>query len=235
MKRASLMHNSRMIVSPNNEFLPEPLQDEPFTLFKEWFDLAWQRRLQPNANSMVLATIDAQGHPDARVVLCKHLVTQPGYLVFFTNYQSSKGEELRAHPRASAVFHWDALHRQVRVTGPVVKSPASESDEYFALRPLASRIGAWASVQSKPLSSRAQLTKQVDDILKRFKIDASAAEANIPRPPHWGGFRLWAESVELWVEGPGRVHDRAVWRRTLQPQDATSFLCGDWSATRLNP
>lgn len=229
------MHNSRMKVSPNNEFLPEPLPSEPFALFKEWFDFAWQQRLQPNANSMVLATIDARGNPAARVVLCKHLVAQPGYVVFFTNYQSNKGEELRIHPRASAVFHWDALHRQVRITGPVVKSPGSESDEYFALRPLASRVGAWASAQSKPLSSRAQLTKQVDDVLKQFKIDASATEASIPRPPHWGGFRLWPETVELWVEGPGRVHDRAVWRRTLQPQDVSTFLCGDWSSTRLNP
>src|SRR5262245_14868952 len=107
----------------SDEFLPEPLPAEPFAIFKQWFDLAWTKRLQPNANAMVLATIDAGGDPAARVVLCKHLVAQPGYLVFFTNYRSHKGRQLSAHPHAAAVFHWDALHRQVRVKGPVVKSP----------------------------------------------------------------------------------------------------------------
>ena len=219
----------------DNEFLPEPLPREPFTLFKQWFDLAWEKRLQPNANAMVLATVDDEGGPAARVVLCKHLIAEPGFLVFFTNYLSNKGEQLRAHPRASAVFHWDALHRQVRVTGPVVKSPAQESDEYFALRPLASRVGAWASRQSAPLASRAQLTQQVDEVLQRYGIAVDATEGNIPRPPHWGGLRLWPETVELWIEGPGRVHDRAVWTRKLQPQDATTFLGGAWTSTRLNP
>jgi pyridoxamine 5'-phosphate oxidase len=224
-----------MRATSNNEFLPEPLPAEPFTLFKEWFDLAWHRRLQPNANSMILATVDDQGGPAARVVLCKQLVPQPGYLAFFTNYHSHKGLQLRAHPRAAAVFHWDVMQRQVRVVGPIVKSPAQESDEYFALRPLASRIGAWASRQSEPLTSRAQLTRQVDETLQRFDLAADATQGVVPRPPHWGGYRLWPESVELWVEGPGRVHDRAVWTRKLQPQDATTFLCGEWSATRLNP
>jgi pyridoxamine 5'-phosphate oxidase len=228
------MHNSAMS-APDNEFLPEPLPREPFTLFKQWFDLAWQERLQPNANAMVLATVDGTGNPAARVVLCKHLIAQPGYLVFFTNFHSRKGEQLRIHPRAAAVFHWDALHRQVRVSGPVVKSPTNESDEYFALRPLASRIGAWASPQSEPLASRAQLTKQIDAVMRRFGIASDALEGSVPRPPHWGGYRLWPESVELWIEGPGRVHDRAQWTRKLQPRDATTFDCGDWSATRLNP
>jgi pyridoxamine 5'-phosphate oxidase len=229
------MHNSLMSLSPNDEFLPEPLPTEPFTLFKQWFDHAWKKRLQPNANAMVLATVDAHGGPAARVVLCKHVVEHPGFIVIFTNYQSHKGEQLRRHPRASAVFHWDSLHRQVRLSGPVIKSPAQESDEYFALRPLASRVGAWASQQSAPLASRAQLTHQVDATLQRFGLAPDATEGTIPRPPHWGGYRLWPETLELWVEGPGRVHDRALWTRQLQPQDASDFLCGDWSATRLNP
>ncbi len=218
-----------------NEFLPEPLPFEPFALFKEWFELAWRRKLQPNANAMALATVDAENDPAARIVLCKQLVAQPGYLVFFTNYRSDKGDQLHTHPRAAAVFHWDALHRQVRVVGPIVKSPAAESDEYFAVRPLDSRIGAWASQQSQPLTSRAQLGKQVDAVKQRFNIASNATEGDIPRPPHWGGYRLWPESVELWIEGPGRVHDRAVWTRALKSHDDFSFDCGAWSASRLNP
>jgi len=218
-----------------NEFLPEPLPAEPFVLFNDWYATAQQRRVQPNANAMVLATIDAQGHPAARVVLCKQIVTHPGYLVFFTNYLSHKGRQLDGHIHAAAVFHWDALHRQVRISGRTLKSPASESDEYFAMRPLASRIGAWASRQSEPLASRAQLEKQVDGMRHRFNVKADDSNGDVPRPPHWGGYRLWPESIELWVEGPGRVHDRAIWTRSVEPHDEFTMQCGAWTATRLNP
>jgi pyridoxamine 5'-phosphate oxidase len=182
----------------------------------------------------VLATVDA-GIPNARVVLCKHLVADPGYLVFFTNYHSNKGRQLTAHPYATVVFHWDALHRQVRMKGRLLKSPSAESDAYFNMRPVGNRIGAWASQQSQPLSSRAQLTKQVAEIEQRFGVASTATQGTIPRPPHWGGFRLWPMSVELWIEGPGRVHDRAVWTRQLQPRDEFTFGCDAWTSTRLNP
>ncbi|MBC7984827.1 MAG: pyridoxamine 5'-phosphate oxidase family protein, partial [Candidatus Obscuribacterales bacterium] len=125
----------------DTDMLPEPLPAEPLSLFSNWFDTAWQRRLQPNANAMVLATVDAQNNPAARVVLCKEIVAEPGYLVFFSNYLSDKGHQLESHPRAAVVFHWDALHRQVRMCGPVIKSPATDSDAYFAVRPLVSRVG----------------------------------------------------------------------------------------------
>ena len=212
----------------DNEFLPEPLPHEPFALFGQWFATAHQHAAQPNPNAMVLATVDAAGLPQARVVLCKLWSADPGHIVFFTNYLSHKGRQLAAHPRAAAVFHWDALHRQVRMTGPVVKSPEPESDEYFAIRPLVNRIGAWASNQSQPLASRAQLSTQVKEAERRFGDQ-------VPRPPHWGGFRLWPETVELWLEGPGRVHDRALWTRKVSPRDEFTFDCGTWSATRLNP
>jgi pyridoxamine 5'-phosphate oxidase len=217
-----------MKVMNTNSFLPEPLPREPFTLFGDWFDLAQQSRLQPNPNAMVLATTDAQNHPEARVVLCKRWSADPGYLVFFTNYQSHKGEQLQHTPHAAVVFHWDGLQRQARMSGPVVKSPDLESDEYFATRPLSSRIGAWASQQSQPLASRAALAAQVKAAEDRFGDQ-------VPRPPHWGGWRLWPVTVELWIEGPGRVHDRAVWTRTVKPRDAFSFDCSAWSMTRLNP
>jgi len=218
-----------------NTFLPEPLPASPFALFTEWYETAHRQHLQPNPNAMVLATIDDQGGPDARVVLCKHLVTDPGYLVFFTNYRSQKGQQLTARPRACGVFHWDALHRQVRMTGPVLKSPDAESDAYFDMRPVGNRIGAWASQQSEPLASREQLAKQVAEVERRFGVNSNDVAGAIPRPSHWGGFRLWPDTVELWIEGPGRVHDRAVWTREVIAHNACAFNCGEWKSTRLNP
>lgn len=218
-----------------NEFLPEPLPASPLPLFGGWFREARSRASQPNPDAMVLATVGNDGAPSARVVLCKHIDEAAGYIVFFTNYESRKGRELGAHPRAAAVIHWDSMHRQVRIEGPVIRSPAAESDDYFASRALLSRIGAWASEQSRPLASRATLANQVIATAQRLGVSPEAADGVVPRPPHWGGHRLWIESIELWVEGPGRVHDRAVWRRSLERQDEFSFAAGEWQATRLNP
>lgn len=218
-----------------NDFLPEPLPANPMPLFASWFRQARERATQPNPNAMVLATSDTNNAPSARVVLCKLLAETDGYVVFFSNYQSRKGRELATHPRAAAVFHWDALHRQVRLEGPVVRSPFRESDDYFAGRALISRIGAWASPQSEPLASRAALAAQVQAAAARLGVSSSASEGHVPRPPHWGGHRLWIDTLELWVEGPGRIHDRAVWQRTLTPRDEHSFSGSGWSRTRLNP
>jgi pyridoxamine 5'-phosphate oxidase len=217
-----------------NEFLPEPLPDSPLKIFATWFAEARERAVQPNPDSMVLASVDSEGKPSARVVLCKQLYPE-GYAVFFTNYESRKGRELLGAQRAAAVIHWDTLHRQVRLEGPIVRSPAAESDEYFASRGLTNRIGAWASRQSEPLASRSALAHQVDEVMKRFGVPATAQDAQVPRPPNWGGFRLWFDTVELWVEGPGRIHDRAIWKRTLQQRDEFNFVGSDWLRTRLNP
>ncbi len=224
------------------ELLPEPLPSEPLVTLNQWMAESWQQRLQPNPNAMVLATCDPDGGPTARVVLCKEIVPQPGYLVFFTNYLSRKGRQLERNPRAAAVIHWDALRRQVRIEGPVVKAPAADSDAYFASRPWQSRVGAWASEQSAPLESREALHRAVKATAQRFGVpDPAHAEAEgasdfvVPRPPHWGGYHLWAESVELWVEGEGRIHDRARWTRDLTPEGDGFFRSGAWSATRLQP
>jgi len=219
----------------NSEFLPEPLPASPLPLFAQWFGDARSQSLQPNPDAMVLATVGANDAPSARVVLCKRLDEVEGYVVFFTNFESRKGRELTAHPRAAAVFHWDHLHRQIRIEGRVLRSPERESDEYFASRAVLSRLGAWASEQSQPLASRETLASRVDATAHRFGVSPSAASGEIPRPPHWGGHRLWIESIELWMEGPGRVHDRAVWSRSLTQRDEISFAAGDWQATRLNP
>jgi pyridoxamine 5'-phosphate oxidase len=226
----------------HTELLPEPLPAEPLIILNRWMAEAWQHRLQPNPNAMVLATSDPGGRPSARVVLCKEVVPEPGYLVFYTNYLSSKGRQLAENPRAAAVFHWDALHRQVRIEGEVVRAPAADSDAYFASRPWQSRLGAWASAQSEPVHSRAALLAAVATTAERFgapRPGESAAESDIdfeiPRPPHWGGYHLWADSVELWVEGEARIHDRALWRRRLTPLPSGLFEEGPWTATRLQP
>jgi pyridoxamine 5'-phosphate oxidase len=227
----------------HTELLPEPLPPEPFTLVTRWMSDAWgQPSPPPNPNAMVLATSDEAGHPSARVVLCKQIVPEPGYLVFFTNYRSRKGEQLTQQPRAAVVIYWDSLHRQVRVEGPVVQAPAADSDAYFASRPWESRLGAWASAQSQPIASRKAMQEAIRATAARFSAPAPGEplpeeelDISIPRPPHWGGYQLWAETLELWVEGEARLHDRARWTRKLTPKADAGFEASPWAATRLQP
>ncbi len=203
----------------------------------QWLESAWKQRLQPNPNAMVLSTV-RDGRPSARVVLCKDVVPDPGYVVFYTNYLSRKGRELAGNPRAAAVIHWDHLHRQIRLEGHAVTAPATDSDTYFASRAIQSRIGAWASAQSEPIGSRAQLLDSVATTARRLGVtdpENPAADASVPRPPHWGGYRLWVDTVELWVEGAARIHDRARWTRTLTVLAEGRFETGPWTATRLQP
>jgi pyridoxamine 5'-phosphate oxidase len=207
--------------------LPATLPTDPMPLFAAWFREAVDRKAQPNPDAMMLATATPDGAPSARVVLCKQLVAEPGYVVFYTNYASRKGREIEANPRVAAVLHWDALERQVRLEGRVLRSPVEESDRYYASRALDSRIGAWASLQSQPLESRATL-------LKRVAAEAARHGMAPPRPPHWGGYRLWPDAVELWCAGAFRIHDRARWTRTLEPTDQ-GYAGGPWSASRLFP
>ncbi len=221
-------------MSPN-ESLPEPLPDNPLPTFAGWFAQANKNKIQNNPDAMTLATVDADGRPSARVVLCKQLIDSAGYVVFFTNYQSRKGLALQANPYAAAVFHWDSLERQVRIEGRILRSPDAESDAYFRSRPWASQIGAWASHQSQPLSSRAQLATQVAGVTTKYAMNTLTGQFLVPRPPHWGGFRLWIEHIELWVSGIGRVHDRARWSRELTQHDEYSYVGSDWRGTRLNP
>jgi pyridoxamine 5'-phosphate oxidase len=229
-------------VTEHNELLPDPLPADPLAVVARWLADAWAARRQPNANAMVLATATRDGRPSARVVLAKDIVPQPGYVAFYTNYNSSKGRQLEDNPRAAAVMHWDALHRQVRIEGTVVAASAAESDAYFASRSWDKRIGAWASAQSQPVASRAALSDAVAAAARRFAAPlpgSAGAERNleieIPRPPHWGGYHLWADAVELWVEGEGRIHDRARWSRSLQPKAGGGFEASPWQVTRLQP
>ncbi len=229
-------------IAEHTELLPDPLPEEPFGMISRWLAEAWAAGRQPNANAMVLATATPDGHPAARVVLCKDIVPRAGYVVFYTNYHSAKGRALADNPRAAAVMHWDALHRQVRIEGLVEPGPAADSDAYFAQRTWQKRIAAWASAQSAPVASRAQLLESVARAAQRFgtpvpgsEAAAAAADFDIPRPPHWGGFRLWADAVELWCEGDARMHDRARWQRPLTAAAGGGFAGGAWSVTRLQP
>jgi pyridoxamine 5'-phosphate oxidase len=199
-------------------------------LVAEWLAQAQRRRDQPNPNTMVLATCDDQGRPSARVVLSKQIDAAAGTVRFVTNYQSRKGQELAHNPRAALVMHWDHQHRQVRIEGIVRRAAAADSDAYFASRPRASQLGAHASAQSQPVASRAAMREQFDAAEARFP-----ASMSVPRPAHWGGYVLWADAVELWMEGAARVHDRALWRRTLALEGDAVRPAGGWTATRLQP
>ncbi|CAN5798745.1 pyridoxamine 5'-phosphate oxidase [soil metagenome] len=221
-----------------DERLPENLPPEPLATFQAWLAYAAASKSQPNPNAFALATVAAHAAPSVRIVLARRLHAELGAIVFFTNAHSHKGSELQptapdAPAHAAACFHWDHLSRQVRIQGPVTPAPARESDEYFASRPRASQIAAWASDQSAPIASRAALLAKFAAAEQRF-----AGAREVPRPPHWGGFRLWIQSIELWHGDTARLHDRALWTRTLAPAqiEATpGFRGGPWTATRLQP
>lgn len=209
-------------------------------LLSTWVEEARAAEAAPNPDAMVLATVNDAGEPAARVVLCKGISSESGYLVFYSNYDSRKANELAHNAAAAATFHWDHAGRQARVRGIVVRSPVEESDAYFANRPVLSQLGAWASRQSEPLLTREQLIMQVAEAMMRFGIDveqvvSGAATQPIPRPHNWGGYRLWIRSVELWSGGNGRLHERVQWNRSLEPENGDYFNGGTWRVGRLQP
>lgn len=192
--------------------------DDPLALFESWF--ADAQASEPNdPNGMALATVDAEGMPNLRMVLLKG--HDADGFVFYTNTQSQKGQELLGQGKAAGLFHWKSLRRQVRLRGPVEVVSDAEADAYFQSRPRDSRIGAWASQQSRPLESRFALEKAVASYALKFGI------GEIPRPPHWTGFRIVPTYLEFWRDGAFRLHDRVVFRR----EDASQ----PWSRTRLYP
>lgn len=191
---------------------------DPFALFESWY--ADARRSEPEyPDAMALATVDPDGLPNVRMVLLKS--ADPSGFVFYSNAESTKGTELEANMKAAAVLHWKSLRRQIRIRGPVAHVTDAEADAYFASRPLQSRIGAWASRQSRPLESRFALETAVAKYAAKFALAA------IPRPPYWIGYRIVPLYLEFWSEGAFRLHDRLVYRRGT-PSEA-------WSMERLYP
>lgn len=197
--------------------------DRPFDLFETWMGEAERHEIN-DPNAMALATVDSTGLPNVRMVLLKGVdgaEVHPRGFVFYTNYESQKGRELLGAGKAALLFHWKSLRRQVRLRGPVVTVSDEEADAYFSSRPRGSRIGAWASQQSRPLESRFALEKSVAAYAARYAI------GEVPRPAHWSGFRLVPSEIEFWCDRPFRLHDRVVFRRSAP--DA------NWSKVRLYP
>ncbi|MDP3600230.1 MAG: pyridoxamine 5'-phosphate oxidase [Bosea sp. (in: a-proteobacteria)] len=193
-------------------------EQDPFALFETWF--AEAKKSEPNdPNAMALSTVDADGMPNSRMVLLNGRDGED--FVFYTNTQSQKGEELLAQPKAALLFHWKSLRRQVRIRGAVTVVSDEMADAYFQSRPRDSRIGAWASQQSRPLESRFALEKAVAIQAAKFGV------GTIPRPPHWTGFRISPVYLEFWRDGAFRLHDRVVFRRAQVGEP--------WARARLYP
>jgi pyridoxamine 5'-phosphate oxidase len=190
---------------------------DPFAQFRAWFAEAETAEIN-DPNAMSVATVGADGRPSVRILLLKGLDDR-GF-TFFTNTQSRKGDQLDATRFAALTFHWKSLRRQVRIEGPVERVTDAEADAYFASRPRGSRIGAWASQQSRPLDSRATLEQAVADTEARF------AGGDVPRPPHWTGFRVVPDRIEFWQDREYRLHDRILFTRDGE---------GEWSKGRLYP
>lgn len=197
------------------ELVESSASSNPFELFETWFSEAVKAQL-PDVNAMTLATVGDGGRPSARIVLLK------GYdstgFTFFTNYLSRKGKEIAGNPNASLLFFWPGLERQIRIEGELQKVDAAESDAYFNSRPLGSRIGAWASPQSQPISR--------DELEQRSEAFTRKLGDNPQRPDHWGGYRLNPNAIEFWQGRPSRLHDRLFYTRNAQ---------GHWDRTRLAP
>ncbi|MCW0000407.1 pyridoxamine 5'-phosphate oxidase [Pararhizobium sp. YC-54] len=193
-------------------------ENEPFSLFGTWLKEAQATEIN-DPNALALATVDADGLPDVRMVLLKDF-DERGF-VFYTNFESHKGQEILGNMKAAMCFHWKTLRRQVRVRGPVEIVSNEEADEYYKTRARGSRIGAWASKQSRPLESRFALEKAVAEYTLKYAI------GEIPRPAHWSGFRIKPTSIEFWKDGAFRLHDRIEFRRDEAE--------GDWTKVRMYP
>lgn len=195
--------------------LEEVVGTNPFDLFNQWMKNAVDNGVA-EANACVVSTVDAAGQPSGRIVYLKELIN--GEFIFYTNYHSHKGKDIAGNNKISLLFFWPALQQQIRIDGLCYKVPEEVSDTYFQSRPRGSKIGAWASQQSDRLDSRAELEQRVHAYAEKFP-------GEVPRPPHWGGYAVQAESVEFWQGRPSRLHDRFAFKKQGE----------NWGIERLNP
>ncbi len=204
--------------------------EDPFLIARAW--LAEAEAVEPNdANAIALATVDAEGMPDVRMVLLKDIESYgdgQGAFVFYTNYDSAKGQQIAATGKAAFVLHWKSLRRQIRVRGTVTREEGPQADAYYASRALQSRIGAWASAQSRPLASRGALMLAV-------ARQGAKWGANPPRPPFWGGFRIDPVQIEFWSDGAFRLHDRFSWVKQAPSLGEGRVASAAWQVQRLSP
>jgi pyridoxamine 5'-phosphate oxidase len=213
MHIGSILDNMSDIGLTTDDFTQE---DEPFALFATWLKDAEASEIN-DPNAVALATVDADGLPNVRMVLLKGFDVR-GF-VFYTNFESQKGQEILGQKKAAMCFHWKSLRRQIRLRGEVEVVSDEEADEYYQSRPLGSRIGAWASKQSRPLEGRFALEKAVAEYTAKYAL------GNVPRPPHWSGFRIIPQSIEFWHDRKFRLHDRIEFRRDGE----------GWSKVRMYP
>lgn len=219
---------------PQDPSLADPLPPSPFPTLERWLDEARERAAVRNPDAVALATADADGRPEVRMVLCRGIDAERGHFTFYTNRESAKGRALAARPWAGLAFHWDRPGWQARVSGPVTRAPDGVSDAYFASRPRLSQLVAVASAQSRTVASREALLDRIEETAARY--GGIGGDAPVARPPQWGGYRVWAERVELWVHSDGRAHDRALWTRRLEPDaSGDGWHGGRWRVVRLQP
>jgi pyridoxamine 5'-phosphate oxidase len=204
----------------------------PLALFSSWFDDARGNADMDYPNAFTLSTVDDTNFPESRIVLAKAINNKEGYLVFYTNYQSRKGQHIFNNNHVSALFYWDKIKKQVRISGQCISSPKQESDDYFASRPIENQINASLSQQSQPIDDYSTLMTSFNNILTVHK---GKADQSIKRPAYWGGFRLYFSSLEFWIAGSGRFHQRYKYERTINNPSTSNISGTPWSLVKLQP
>ena len=209
----------------------------PLKTLQNWMKEVRDSNTQPNPNTMLVSTVDSNGSPNSRIVLCKELNAEEGYLTFYTNYSSTKSKELEGNAKCSVLFHWDKFGLQARLKGSVTKCSDSKNDAYFSTRDVGSQIGAWTSDQSTEVESLEKMEGSYQQIMEKFKLKSLGddTEVTIPRPDFWGGYDMWIGEIELWKNQNNRFHDRLRFKRNIKIENGNIDAEKEWSVIRIQP